>query len=70
MEGNNNDADIFVYTEGAIVPRDVVRARIDPSVTLIPPRAFSERKKLVDVELEFHQQLLSSVRVHFIGVRS
>ena len=51
MEGNNNDADIFVYTEGAIVPRDVVRARIDPSVTLIPPRAFSERKKLVDVEL-------------------
>ncbi len=31
------DAEVFVYTAGAIVPRDVVRARVHPSVTAIPP---------------------------------
>ena len=45
--------DVFVYTgEGGIaVPRDVVHIRVHPSVTLIPARAFYERKKLAEVEL-------------------
>jgi hypothetical protein len=44
---------IFVYIieEGASIPRDVVRVRVDPSVTLIPAIAFYGRKKLTDVEL-------------------
>ncbi len=32
---------VFVYTgEGCIVPRDVVRARVHPSVSVIPDEAF------------------------------
>jgi len=45
--------DVFVYTGdgGEIVPDDVVRVRVDPSVTSIPVQAFLERQKLADVEL-------------------
>jgi hypothetical protein len=44
---------IFVYTGagGAKVPDDVVRVRVDPSVTSIPARAFFQRKRLTEVEL-------------------
>jgi hypothetical protein len=44
---------VFVYTgpRGEGVPRDVVRVRVDPSVTSIPADAFYERKKLAEVEL-------------------
>ena len=41
--------DVFVYTgigEGAIVPEDVVRVRIDPSVLVLPGHAFSYRLQL------------------------
>jgi hypothetical protein len=50
---DNTYADVFVYTgeEGAVVPQDVVRVRVDPSVTSIPASAFNGRKKLTDVEL-------------------
>ena len=41
---NPNDEDIFIYTTGSIVPRDVVRARVHPSVTVIPVNAFICRK--------------------------
>jgi len=42
---------IFVYMGGGqVVPDDVTRVRIDPSVNIIPERAFSHRKKLVSVE--------------------
>ena len=46
-------AEVFVYTGegGAVVPQDVVRVRVDPSVTSIPAYAFHERKKLAEVEL-------------------
>jgi hypothetical protein len=46
-------ADVFVYTGtgGAEVPDDVVRVRVDPSVTSIPGRAFYQRRKLAEVEL-------------------
>jgi hypothetical protein len=44
---------VFVYTGpgGEGVPKDVVRIRVDPSVTSIPPRAFQHSKKLAEVEL-------------------
>jgi len=48
------DTEVFVYTGlqgGDDVPPDVVRVRIDPSVTPIPDEAFYERKKLTEVEL-------------------
>jgi hypothetical protein len=51
---NSNDTEVFVYTgEGgaAAVPHDVVRVRVDPSVTSIPAQAFNRRKKLTEVEL-------------------
>jgi hypothetical protein len=45
--------EVFVYTgpRGEGVPVDVVRVRVDPSVTSIPARAFDRRKKLAEVEL-------------------
>jgi hypothetical protein len=51
---NSNDTEVFVYTgEGgaAAVPHDVVRVRVDPSVTSIPAQAFNRCKKLTEVEL-------------------
>jgi hypothetical protein len=49
----DTEAVIFVYTGpgGNDVPQDVVRVRVDPSVTSIPYSAFSYRKKLAEVEL-------------------
>ena len=54
----NAVAEVFVYTgagEGAVVPNDVVRVRIDPSVRVIPSRAFYQRRQLQEVE--FHNGL-------------
>jgi hypothetical protein len=47
------DSDVFIYTgpHGARPPDDVVRVRVDPSVTSIPTNAFYQRKKLTEVEL-------------------
>ena len=36
---------------GVIVPQDVVRARVHPSVTVIPENAFNNCLKLEEVEL-------------------
>jgi hypothetical protein len=48
----DNAAEVFVYTgEGAVVPKDVVRVLIDPSVLAIPEGAFIQRYKLEEVEL-------------------
>ena len=48
----DNAAEAFVYMgEGAVVPRDVVHVRIDPSVLEIPEYAFKERTKLKKVQL-------------------
>ena len=47
----DNAADLFVFTgEGAVVPDDVVRAQINPSVLVIPEGAFFQRYKLETVE--------------------
>jgi hypothetical protein len=53
MLSNPTDTEVFVYTGpgGAVVPDDVVRVRVDPSVTSIPANAFNPRKKLAEVEL-------------------
>jgi hypothetical protein len=50
---NETKADVFVYTAevGAFVPRDVVRVRVDPSVTSIPANAFQGRTALTEAEL-------------------
>jgi len=47
----NNNTEVFIYTEGAVVPQDVVRVRVHPSVTIIPEKAFLKRHKLEAVEL-------------------
>jgi hypothetical protein len=46
-------AEVFVYTGdgGDAVPDDVVRVRVDPSVTSIPDNAFDQRMKLAELEL-------------------
>jgi hypothetical protein len=46
-------AEVFVYTgeRGPRVPHDVVRVRVDPSVTSIPSKSFESRTKLAEVEL-------------------
>ena len=57
MADDNDATDVFVYMgEGVVVPRDVVRVRIDPSVLVIPEHAFFQRYKLETVE--FHDGLL------------
>jgi hypothetical protein len=45
--------EVFIYTGvgGAVIPQDVERVRVDPSVTSIPANAFDQRKKLTEVEL-------------------
>jgi len=52
-EATNNDNGIFVYMgeEGPIVPYDVVRARVHPSVTVISSEPFNNRQRLEEVEL-------------------
>jgi hypothetical protein len=47
------DIEVVVYTgEGeASISHDVVRVRVDPSVTSIPEKAFFGRTKLAEVEL-------------------
>ena len=50
-DDNNNDDGVFIYTEGVIVPHDVVRVRVHPSVTVIFEQAFYKRENLVEVEL-------------------
>ena len=50
---SNADAEVFVYMGrgGARAPDDVLRVRVDHSVTSIPSYAFFDRKKLAEVEL-------------------
>jgi hypothetical protein len=63
-------AEVFVYTgvgEGAVVPDDVIRVRIDPSVLVILERAFSQRYKMETIELhdgirEIGQQAFSNCK--------
>jgi hypothetical protein len=53
MSSNAADAEVLLYTGagGEIVPDNVVRVRVDPSVKSIPYEAFYQRKKLTEVEL-------------------
>ena len=48
---DESNTEVFVYTEGAVVPKDVVRVRVHSSVTVIPDYVFQARKKLEEVEL-------------------
>jgi hypothetical protein len=51
--GNATSAEVFLYTGegGTAVPHNVVRVRVDPSVTSISVEAFNERRMLTEVEL-------------------
>ena len=51
ISANNNDSEVFVYMEGEEVPRDVIRAQVHPSITVIPEGAFQSRHKLEEIEL-------------------
>jgi hypothetical protein len=53
MSAEGSNAEVFVYMGegGAVVPQDVVRLRVDHSVTSIHRQAFHGRKKLAEVEL-------------------
>ena len=46
-----DNAEVFVYTDGVVVPEDVVRVRVHPSVTVIPEGAFDSCDALEEVEL-------------------
>jgi len=47
-----NNETSFIYMGGdMVVPRDVKRVRVHPSVTVIPERAFYKREKLKEIEL-------------------
>ena len=52
-EASNNDADVFVYMGegGPVVPRNIVRVRVHPSVTMIHQYAFYQCNLLEEVEL-------------------
>ena len=47
----NNEVFIYSGPGGENPPQNVVRVRVDPSVTSIPSQAFNQRKKLAEVEL-------------------
>jgi hypothetical protein len=53
MSSNATNAEVFVYMGAGEerVSNDVVRVRVDPSITSIPASAFEGRKKLTEVEL-------------------
>jgi hypothetical protein len=53
MPSNATNAEVFIYTGpgGDAVHRDLVRVRVDPSVTSIPAYAFKGCNKLTEVEL-------------------
>ena len=60
----DNDAKIFVYRgvgEGAIIPKDVVRVWINPSMLVIPERAFMYKFKLEEVAGEIHHDHLCEI---------
>ena len=48
---STNNTEVFVYTEGAALPRDVVHVRVHPSVTIIPENAFYQCHQMRSVEL-------------------
>jgi hypothetical protein len=67
----DNTTDVFVYTgigEGAVVPKDVVRVRIDPSVLVIPEHAFFQQCKLETIEL--HDGIREIGEYAFINCRA
>ena len=69
MMAEEADVELFVYVGGdQVVPRNVVRVRIDKSVTMIPTRAFYGRQHLIYVE--FHDGIEIIEEVAFKGCSS
>ena len=65
---STNNTEVFVYTEGAAVPSDVVHVRVHPTVSEIPAEAFRGCIKLEEVEL--CEGLLDIKEDTFAGCRS
>ena len=63
-----SNTEVFVYTEGVVVPKDVVRVRVHSSVTVIPDEAFEDCIKLEEVEL--CEGLLEIRKKAFFGCQS
>jgi hypothetical protein len=53
----DDEAGTFVYVEGAIVPDDVVRLIVDPSVVVVPPAACEGRTRLAEIRFPDGGQL-------------
>ena len=50
-DSSTNSAEVFVYTEGVVVPADAVRVRVHSSVAIIQEDTFQTCNKLEEVEL-------------------
>ena len=50
-EEGNEVPSVYIYNGADEVPNDVTHVRVDPSVTVIPERAFENCKQLEVVEL-------------------
>ena len=46
---DDGEAGTFVYVDGAVIPDNVVRLVVDPSVVVIPPAACEGRTKLAEI---------------------
>ena len=64
LYSSTNNTEVFIYTEGAVVPKDVVHVRVHPFVTIIPEHAFYQCQKLNAVEL--NEGLLEIGRISFV----
>ena len=51
MSGEGDNTSVYIYNGVGDVPNDVTHVRVDPTVTIIPERAFGERRNLEVVEL-------------------
>ena len=49
MAESISSTEVFVYTQGVVVPEDIVRVLVHPSITIIPEEAFYKRQKLKQV---------------------
>ena len=58
VSSNNNGGGVYIYNGADYVPRDVKRVRVDSSVTIIPARAFYNRRRVLE-EVELHEGLVS-----------
>ena len=67
---HDGQAVVFAYTESEVVPADVTHVRIDPSITIIPCRAFRGRIELREVALHENVLEVGQFAFHDSGLSS